>query len=88
MWVNDPAGIMQPYPCEEATETAVPRGQFPNFLPGKSPLPGFDADLADKFGTPIEARLGGPETMYPEYIKKMKTFKVPTKKAPEGDLGQ
>ena len=88
MWVNDPAGTMQPYPCEEATETAVPRGNVPNFLPGKSPLPGFDPDLADKFKKPIEARVGGAETMYPEYIKKMKTFKVPTKKAPEGDLGQ
>ena len=87
MWVNDPAAIMQPYPCEEATETAVPRGSVPNFLPGQSPLPGHDPELADRFTTPFEAKLGGAETMYPEYIKKMKTFRVPTKKASETDLG-
>ena len=28
--------------------------------------------LADRFGLPIEAVLGGPETMYPEYVQKLK----------------
>jgi hypothetical protein len=84
MWVYDPGLTEAPYPCEEATETAVPRGAVPHFLPGKSPLPGFNAKLADRFGTPIEARLGGPETMYPEYLTKMKTFSRPTAAAPSG----
>ena len=44
MWINDPAGTMQPYPCEEATETAVRAGSVPNFLPGKSRLPGLDPE--------------------------------------------
>jgi hypothetical protein len=88
MWVNDPAAEMQPYPCEEATETAVPRGSVPNFLPGKSPLPGIDPDAADKFLTPFEAKTGGAATMYPEFIAKMKTFKAPTKKVNGTDLGQ
>jgi hypothetical protein len=79
MWVNDPTLVMAPYPCEEATETAVPRGTVPHFLPGESPLPGLNPELADRFGTPYEARLGGPDTMYPEYIAKMKTFRRPTK---------
>jgi hypothetical protein len=83
MWVNDPAVFSQPYPCEEATETAVPRGKVPHFLPGKSPLPGLNPGLTDRFGTPYEARLGGPETMYPEYIGKMKTMPHPTALAPE-----
>ena len=74
MYVNDPNMPMDPYPCEEATETAVPRGSVPHFLPGTSPLPGLDPEMADRFGTPNEARLGGPETMYPEYIAKMKTL--------------
>ena len=74
MWVDDPTMWLNPYPCEEATETAVPRGNVPHFLPGESPLPGFDPDMADRFGTPNEARLGGAETMYPEYIAKMKTL--------------
>jgi hypothetical protein len=83
MWGYDPAMVMAPYPCEEATETAVPRGTVPNFLPGQSPLPAWNPDLTDRFGTPYEPRLGGPETMYPEYIAKMKTFPRPTKKAAE-----
>jgi hypothetical protein len=83
-WVYDPAMPMSPYPCEEATETAVPRGFVPHFLPGQSRLPGLNPKLADRFRTPYEARLGGPETMYPEYIAKMKTFPRPAAPAPEG----
>ena len=77
MFVNDPTMPMDPYPCEEATETALERGRTPHFLPGQSPLPGLDPKLTDRFGTPPEARLGGPATMYPEYIAKMKTMPVP-----------
>jgi hypothetical protein len=39
-WVYNPKLIMSPYPCEEATETVVPRGKVPHYLPGKN----FDAD--------------------------------------------
>jgi len=77
MWSYDPAMRMDPYPCEEATETAVPRGTVPNFLPGQSPMPGLNPKLTDRFGTPYEPRLGGPMTMYPEYIAKMKTMPKP-----------
>ncbi|OFW01214.1 MAG: hypothetical protein A3I61_08235 [Acidobacteria bacterium RIFCSPLOWO2_02_FULL_68_18] len=84
MWVFDSAMVMAPYPCEEATETAVPRGTVPHFLPGQSPLPALNPKFADRFGTPYEARVGGPETMYPEFIAKMKTFAKPTVPAPEG----
>lgn len=84
MWVYDPALVESPYPCEEATETALPRGGVAHFLPGQSPLPGLNPKLADRFATPIEARMGGPETMYPEFIAKMKTFARPTQAAPTG----
>jgi hypothetical protein len=77
MWIYDSAMVMFPYPCEEATETAVPRGSVPHFLPGRSPLPGLNPELTDRFGTPYEPRLGGPETMYPEYIAKIKAFPRP-----------
>lgn len=74
-WMNDPNLIVPPYPCEEATETAVPRGTVPHLLPGRpNPMPGQNPEVTDKFGTPYEPRLGGPETMLPEYIKKMKTM--------------
>jgi len=77
VFISDPAMWLNPYPCEEATETAVPRGSTPHFLPGQSRLPGLNPDLPDRFGTPYEARLGGPDTMYPEYIAEMKAFPRP-----------
>jgi hypothetical protein len=84
MWVNDPSLRMDPYPCEEATETAIPRGTVPHFLPGKSPMPGLNKDLTDRFGTPYEPRLGGAATMYPDYIAKMKSMPRPAKTADAG----
>jgi hypothetical protein len=87
MWRRDPAMLLPPYPCEEATETAVERGRTPHFLPGQSPLPGLDPKVTDEFGTPPEARLGGPATMYPEYIAKMKTMPVPNQRQRSGEGG-
>jgi len=88
-WVNDPDLILPPYPCEEATETVVERGTIPHYLPGQNLLPGQDPDVTDTFGTPYEPRLGGPETMYPEYIAKMRTFRRPPKVLGEtGPRGQ
>ena len=77
MWRFEPAMQLPPYPCEEATETAVPRGNTPHFLPGQSPLPGLDPKVTDRFGTPHEPRLGGADTMYPEYIARMKAMPKP-----------
>ena len=87
-WVLDPALVLPPYPCEEATETVVERGAVPHYLPGKSLLPGQNPSEMDPFGTPYEARLGGPETMYPEYIKKMQPFPRPAKVGPAAERGQ
>lgn len=78
IWVNDPNLIMPPYPCEEATETIVEPGTVPHYLPGQNLLPGQDPQATDRFGTPFQARLGGAETMYPEYIAKMETLPRPT----------
>jgi hypothetical protein len=84
-WIYDPDLVMPPYPCEEATETLVPRGKVPHYLPGKNPLLNY---FATKYGIPQEAALGGPETMYPEYIKKLKTMKAPARQAaPAGPAG-
>ena len=58
------------YPCESVVEIAnQPRGAVPNFLPGQNP---FVTEFAKKYGIPVEATLGGAETMYPEFQKKMK----------------
>lgn len=88
-WMNDPDLQMPPYPCDEATETVVERGTVPHQLPGKALLPAQNPDLTDRFGSPYEARLGGIETMYPEYIAKMKTFRrPPTVFSETGERGQ
>jgi len=51
----------------------VPAGKVPSFLPGQNDVL---RDFPTEYGIPFEAALGGAETMYPEYIKKMKTMKV------------
>jgi hypothetical protein len=65
------------YPCESVVEIAnQPRGLVPNFLPGQNP---FVSEFAAKYGIPLEAALGGAETMYPEFQQKMKGMAVPKK---------
>ncbi len=57
------------YPCEPVVEIDRPRGAVPNYLPGENP---FIHEFADKFNIPVEAALGGAETLYPEYQLKLK----------------
>jgi hypothetical protein len=58
------------YPCESVVEIANrPEGKVPNYLPGENP---FMNEFAEKHHIPVEAALGGAETMYPEYQLKMK----------------
>src|SRR5271154_983948 len=65
------------YPCESVVEIAnQPRGAVPNFLPGENP---FVAEFAAKYKIPLAATLGGAETMYPEFQRKMKEMAVPQK---------
>lgn len=58
-------------PC--MPEVEVPRlegsGIVPHLLPGKNP---FIGEVVDNYHIPAEAVLGGAETMYPEYRKKLK----------------
>ena len=65
MWVNDPSLVMRPYPCEEATELALPKGKVPHFLPGKSPLPGIESEDHRSVRHAVRAEAGWTETMYP-----------------------
>jgi hypothetical protein len=67
------------YPCESVVEIANrPRGAVPNFLPGQNP---FVEEFAAKYKIPLAATLGGAETMYPEFQRKMKELAPPEKKA-------
>jgi hypothetical protein len=63
-------------PCVAGYE-GVPEGKVPHFLPGTNPS--ID-ELTKLYGIPREATLGGAETMYPEYRRKLKeTFVRPEK---------
>jgi len=57
------------YPCDPVVEIERPRGAVPHYLPGENP---FMHEFADRFHIPVEAALGGAETMYPEYRLKLK----------------
>ncbi len=56
-------------PCTPAFEGAGGGGVVPHFLPGKNP---FVDEMTETLHVPREAVLGGAETLYPEYRKKMK----------------
>jgi hypothetical protein len=67
------------WPCEYVDEVAGQvRGAVPHYLPGKSP---FYGEFAKKYGLPLEATRGGAETMYPEYVQKIKSLPPPPAKA-------
>ena len=85
--INDPVYLTQPliktqtfrqnvqegqnwlYPCDPVVEVDRPADAVPNYLPGENP---FINEFANKHHVPVEAALGGAETMYPEYQQKIK----------------
>jgi hypothetical protein len=70
-----PEGQNWLYPCEYVDEIADrPRGSVPHYLPGENP---FLKEHAAKLHIPVEAALGGAETMYPEYRLKLKNAAEP-----------
>lgn len=56
-------------PIEELPYLHQNPGLVPHYLPGKNP---FVNEVTEKHNIPLEAVLGGPETMYPEFRKKIK----------------
>jgi hypothetical protein len=69
----NPQQRMAPYPCESVNEGGRPEGVVPAHLPGTN---AFLTEFPANYGIPPEAARGGAETMYPEYIAKMKTMKT------------
>ena len=63
---------MAPYPCEVVDETGRVQGEVPSHLLGDNT---FLNEFPANYGIPAEAARGGAETMYPEYIEKLKTMK-------------
>ena len=73
-WVYAPNQAMAPGPCEIPPEgSLVPAGKVPSNMPGEYP---YIHEFAEEYGIPLDSVLGGAETLYPEYIKKMKMMKT------------
>jgi hypothetical protein len=72
-WSQGPSIPMAAIPCIPADE-GVPVGVVPHYLPGKNP---FLEEMQRQYHIPPQTALGGPETMYPEYRKKLKDQYVP-----------
>jgi len=71
-------GVAWTYPCEAAPEIRDrPKDFVPHYLPGENP---YVTEFSQKRGVPLEAAMGGAETMYPEYQLKLKRMPVPTPK--------
>ena len=62
------------YPCDVVVEVPRPEGEVPHYLPGRNP---FLTEYASKHGIPVEASMGGAETMYPEYRETLRTLPPP-----------
>jgi hypothetical protein len=72
-WQFDPKAQIPktPAPCMPEAEVAGLNGQgaVPHNLPGRNP---FADEMTKMYHIPVEAVMGGAETMYPEYRKKLK----------------
>jgi hypothetical protein len=68
----NPGQVIRPYPCRGVVEVARADGDVPHYIPGKNP---FLDSYAKRFSLPFEAAMGGAETMYPEYVEKMKLMR-------------
>ena len=55
-------------PCEPGEETAGPPHSVPHYLPGENP---FVGEAEKRTGIPVDALVGGAQTMYPEYRDKL-----------------
>jgi hypothetical protein len=66
-------------PCVPGDEATRKPGEVPHYMPGKNP---FVDDLTKLFNVPPDAVLGGAETMYPAYRKKLKSEYTPPVKCP------
>lgn len=77
-WALNPGYRPIPSTCTPTIEVEHPNGWV------AYQLPGLNADLNDyaaQNGIPIEAARGGAETMYPEYLEKLRRLPVPPPKA-------
>ena len=79
----DPGVVIPPYPCTSAVEIPRPEGKIPHYLPGTNPSL---SEWAAKNHLPLEAARGGAETMYPEFMVKLRT--LPSAKVDDAAKGK
>lgn len=75
----NPSSFNPFWDCEYVEEGEQTRGVVPSYMRGENP---WIAEYAAMHNLPQEVTLGGPETMYPEYRRRMKTLPVAVFKAP------
>jgi hypothetical protein len=63
-----------PYPCGVVQEVDRLKHLVPHYLPGANP---FATEFAQRHRIPVDATRGGGETMYPDYIEKLRVMPVP-----------
>ena len=63
-----------PYPCSIVQEIDRPAGEIPHFLPGTNP---YLTEFPGRYGLPVEATRGGAQTMYPEFMQKLRALPPP-----------
>jgi cyclase len=69
-FVVTPNQQLNAYPCRPAVEINKPKHQVPHFLPGTNPY--LNASTL-RFKVPAQAARGGRDTMYPEYVLRLKS---------------
>jgi hypothetical protein len=68
------------YPCDYVEEGERDHDQVPSYFAGENP---YAAEYAALHDLPQEVTLGGPETMYPEYRRRLKTLPKAVYTAPK-----
>lgn len=72
-WRLDPTADINPFtnPCVPEAELPELKGEgtVPSYLPGENP---FVSEMTKMYNIPVEAVMGGAETMYPEFRMKLK----------------
>ena len=73
-----------PYPCGVVQEVDRVKGEIPHLLPGANP---YMKEFAVRHSLPVEATRGGAETMYPDYLQKLKTMSPAREEKPAAPAG-
>jgi len=73
-FVENKRQVIAPYPCNPAVEIDRPVGTVPSHVMGGNT---FLHEFSGKFDIPYDATRGGAETMYPEFLDKLKAMPKP-----------